>query len=127
MNTSETRTLSADERRLLTYLLSNMQPEAVQLLPQLEGLRVVVSDDPETWLDFEVAPNAPLADLPDRPIKRRALVMGPDETVQGEVFVWVIGGRLSSLQQASYTDERPTAMPDVEAVRVAPDPPQRLA
>ena len=118
-----TRALTADEDRLLRFLLTNMQPEAVQLLPHLDGAQVVVSDDPEIWLDIEVRPDAVPVDLPNKPIDMRATVVSPDGEVQGEVFVWVIDGRLSSLQQAVYSDDRPTAMPDPGSIRVEPDPP----
>jgi len=122
----DSRELTPTERGLLEFMLSNMQPEAVQLLPQLEGARVLLDEgyDPARRLGFELRPDVVPVDLPDGPIGRRAGVFGPGGEILGEVFLYVWNGRLQVLQQAFYTDgPRPTAMPDASSIRIEPDPP----
>ena len=106
-------------------MLSNMQPEAIQLLPQLVGARVVLDEgyDRARRLEFTLRPDVTPVAIPDGPIGCRAGVYSPDGKILGEVFLFVHDGQLEELQQAFYTDAPRVKMPKASALRIAPDPP----
>lgn len=116
------RPLTDEEQELLAFLLSGMGGRAASLLPQLEGAEVVDEDDPTTWIQIKVRPDAAPVDLPDAPIPGSALVEDADGELTGELFVWTVGGKLDALHQASYTDASPPSMPPVGSVRIVPAP-----
>lgn len=112
------RELTDGERALLELLLDEATfPGAPDLRRQV-AVATVVGGLP-TWLHLAVAPTTPAADVPDGHIPGRAIVQGATGQDEGEILVWVTGGRLSGLEHAWYTDQAPTSMPPVDRIRLA--------
>lgn len=116
------RPLTPAEHALFVHLLSNMGGRAEQLLPHLEGAEVADDDLPATDLRLTVRPEVVPVDLPDAPIPGSAVVEGPGGEILGELFLYTFEGLLDSLYLAPYADERPTAMPEIDAIRISPAP-----
>jgi hypothetical protein len=58
--------------------------------------------------------------MPDGPTPVEAWAYGSDAEVVGTLLVWVEDGRLSALEFGWVTDEMPTSLPSLDAVRVVP-------
>lgn len=111
------RPLTELEVGVVTTLLSSGTPEAGRFLAQLPYARVVA-----TWgvgspsVDLEIGPGAvPVSGSTDG-ILAGGAVRDADGAPVGEVLVWVGDGRLSGIEYAWYTDERPRALPDPDRI-----------
>ncbi len=111
------RPLTELEVGVVTKLLSSGTPEARRFLAQLPYARVVA-----TWgvgspsVDLEIGPGAvPVSGSTDG-ILAGGAVRDADGAPVGEVLVWVGDGWLSGIEYASYTDERPRALPDPDRI-----------
>lgn len=105
--TADWRAMSPEEAALIRTIVAAAGGKALVLLERLTDARVRPAT---TWiLDIESA--SPFeADLPTGPLPVRAYV--PDETGEdGEVIVWISGGRISGLEYAWVTDRQPMRWP----------------
>ena len=105
--TADWRAMSPEEAALIRTIVAAAGGKALVLLEHLTDARVRPAT---TWiLDIESA--SPFeADLPNGPLPVRAYV--PDETGEdGEVIVWISGGRISGLEYAWVTDRQPMRWP----------------
>jgi hypothetical protein len=113
----DARELTPQERALIRRVLEAAAFEgASRLMAQVDAAGV--TGGLTTLLDLEVGPAAPAADVADGPIPVRALVEGPQGSIEGEILIWVRDGYLSGLEFAWVSDEAPDAMPSPDQVKV---------
>ena len=108
----EPRELLTNEREILAVVLgAHSFPGADQVTRQIR--HTSVTGGLTTFLDLAVSAKATAADVPDRPVPGRALVCSPAGEIEGEIIVWLKHGYLAGLEFAWYTDDPPTAMPEL--------------
>ena len=97
-------------------------PEASILRTQLESARVLRNWPPlgSPSIDLEVAADAPTIQDEARVLPVDAHVHDERGGYVGELIVWMEHGRLAALEYAWVTDEMPTSLPDVAALRISP-------
>ena len=110
------RPLADRERAVLMKVLDEATFDGAPELRAQVGATKVVRAEP-MWLDLEVSEDAPAVAEMNGPIPVRAFVK--DES--GEFVVWTTDGRLSALEFAWVTDERPASLPAPDAIEVRRD------
>ncbi|MGW1740084.1 hypothetical protein ACWCPQ_14875 [Nocardia sp. NPDC001965] len=111
------RPLTDLEAAVVAKLLSASRHDSAEYIAQIPYLRVVA-----TWgagspsVDVEVDPGAIAADGVTDGIFANAAVTDLAGRPTGEVIIWVEAGRLSGIEYAWYTDERPTRLPDPDRI-----------
>jgi len=115
-----TRPLNDRERAIVSAVLGGLRaPDASQLRRQLDSARV--TGGLPTFLDLEVDTALDQAERDDGPLPVRSIVTADIGEPMGEVLVWVIGGYLSGLEFAWYTDQAPMELPDPAQISVVAD------
>lgn len=115
------RSLTGLERSVISHLLSVPFEGAQELRGQLESARAVSDWKPEGSPSFDIwvpddATPAPM-NLEIAPVGAR--VFGEDGAYQGELILWISGGKLSGLEYSWVTDEAPMKLPEVSMIRVS--------
>jgi hypothetical protein len=100
---------------LVAHVTEGLGADAAVLRQQAEAATVMSSSP--TMVDLAVPTSLPRCSLDDGPTPGAAVVYAGGELV-GEILVWIRSGYLTSLEQAWYTDEPPTAWPSPADVRV---------
>lgn len=109
------RDLTDNEVAILEFLLSYPGiPCREAYLAQIPSLRVVRRGrQMPTWLDLATARGATRADCPNRrPLSAAMVVSMTDEPI-GELILWAEKGLLNEVEYPWFTDEMPSAFPDV--------------
>ncbi|MCU1688427.1 MAG: hypothetical protein JWN20_355 [Jatrophihabitantaceae bacterium] len=102
---------------LLRHVLQAARvPGIVELMAQVDHLGSVLG--PVTMLRLGVLAGAPRSGYPNGPVQVDAEVIDAAGESVGELLVWVEDGFLSTLDFAWWTDEPPTALPDIDRVVV---------
>lgn len=70
-------------------------------------------------VDIGVSAAARGADVLDGPLPVRAVVVGDEGELVGELLVWMAGGFISALEYAWYTDDPPRGLPRPEQIHVS--------
>lgn len=121
MTDSIGRPLAERERAVLRHLLAAPVEGVEPLRDQVEVASVEGSwsDGAGPSVDISVPSAAPAAALPDGVVPIEADVTGADGEYAGELLLWLKDGRLCALEYAWVTDEPPTGLPDVSAIKVS--------
>lgn len=113
------RALTELESGVITELLSSGAAGAGEFLSQIPFAQVVA-----TWgvgspsVDLAVLPGAEPASGSTDGIFASGAVTDRNGAPVGEVILWVENGRLSGIEYAWYTDERPRALPEPAQIEV---------
>ncbi|AZG45840.1 hypothetical protein [Gordonia insulae] len=116
MSNDDARQLTPDEEELIGRFISVLpEPERNVLRDQLEHASVVRGDSP-IQVSLTVGSAARSADLSDGPLPVAAQAWDGGDYL-GEVMLFVSDGRMSLLEFAWVTDERPSAFPPLDSIR----------
>jgi hypothetical protein len=109
-DSSKSRSLTPEELAVITAIVGGSGHPTGRT--HVEGcLAGAAASNQTNWIvDIKTRSDAPATDLPHEPFPGRAFVSS-DSAYQGEVIVWVEGGRLSGLEYAWITDAPPTRWP----------------
>ncbi|MEU0502706.1 hypothetical protein [Nocardia sp. NPDC005998] len=113
------RALTELESGVVTKLLSSGAAGAGEFLSQIPFVQVVA-----TWgvgspsVDLSVLPSAVPASGSTDGIFASGAVTDRNGAPVGEAILWVENGRLSGIEYAWYTDERPRALPEPARIEV---------
>ncbi|MGW4773121.1 hypothetical protein ACWEO2_34435 [Nocardia sp. NPDC004278] len=113
------RVLTELESGVVTKLLSSGAAGAGEFLSQIPFAQVVA-----TWgvgspsVDLSVLPSAVPASGSTDGIFASGAVTDRNGAPVGEVILWVENGRLSGIEYAWYTDERPQELPEPARIEV---------
>jgi hypothetical protein len=113
------RQLSDLERQVVARILSVDLPGVVELRDQLELAEVLrewgtMGPSVDIWLPADCARSMCEADL----FPADARVTGGDGNYEGELLLWLEGGRLSALEYAWVTDDPPVALPSPDRIQM---------
>jgi hypothetical protein len=114
------RPLADRERAVLMKVLDEATFDGAPELRAQVGATKVVRAEP-MWLDLEVSEDAPAVAEMNGPIPVRAFVKDESGEFVAELLVWTTDGRLSALEFAWVTDERPASLPAPDAIEVRRD------
>lgn len=92
-------------------------PGAEALRAQLPSA-VIEPGRVDTFADLVVPEEVPRAAVEDGPLPIGVLVNGDSGEPEGEILVWVHGGRLSAAEHAWFTDEAPATWPPLARLTV---------
>ncbi len=109
--------LTPRQTEVLLHLLRHDRPEFDVLRSQVADAQVTKYwYDPSPSFDMEVLAGVP-ARLPDGMYADAEWGWTPDGEPEGNLILWVEGGRLAGLEYAVVADEYPSELPDVGRIR----------
>jgi hypothetical protein len=110
--------LTARQTEVLLHLLRHDRPAYDVLRHQVAHATVTKYWwDPSASFDIEVAGGVPAAALPDGTNADAEWGWTTDGEPEGNLIVWVEGGRLAGLEYAVVADEYPNELPEVRLIR----------
>lgn len=110
--------LSEQVRILVDSILRQASfPGSDQLIEQAST--VVVVGGPVTMLDLRSSPDHAVSAFTNGPIPVSVEVLDISGSSIGELLVWVHSGRLSVLEFAWWTDERPGQLPHPSQLKIS--------
>jgi hypothetical protein len=112
------RPLTDCEREILRKILTSVPfPQADRLAAQIPSTRAVEGGIP-TFIDLEVVEDVEPAECADGPLRLAGAVESDTGEYQGQILVWVEGGKLAGLDFGWVTDEVPRGLPNPSRVKV---------
>lgn len=100
--------------QIVAYASALLGEESTRLIDQARA--AVVTEFSPTMVDVEVPATLIPVDLPDGPIPGRFIIERGGEEM-GEVLIWLRSGRLIGLEQAWWSDTRPSSWPSTSSIR----------
>ena len=95
----------------LGLVLAELRGETAKALNIQASQAQVIREVPYRMIDLDVPAGSPPGECSDGPLPARAAIVGEGGRFVGELLVWVMSGRLISLEQAWFTDEPPGRWP----------------
>lgn len=116
MTDQQWRAISAAEASLVAAILAESNVlEGAELARDIHYAQVFSCTD---WILDVDNPNSELrSGVPDGPFPGRAFVPNSFE-YQGEIIIWMTGGRVSGLEYAWITDEPPNRWPRPDEIQI---------
>lgn len=112
------RALTKNDKALVEFLLRPDFPGVKELRKQLVATTVLGSVDPESVsLNLHVDQGATASTAPDGPVPGRVWAYAEDGSALGTLLLWVADGFLSAVEYGWVTDDAPTALPPVAALK----------
>ena len=111
--------MDIDHLRCLVVAIAEHSTSPVRQALVAQAASISSAEGSVTMVEFTVDPVTPFADIVNGPLDVTPAVIGPTGEPEGELLLWLTGGRLTTLEQPWWTADPPTELPRLDRLTFA--------